>query len=127
MKTFTAEGMATSIERIEKTTAAYTEMPATNMWWRPHEEAEHGDRDARERDEAVAEDLLARERRDELADDPHRRQNHDVDGRVRVEPEEVLEQHGIAAQLRVEDADVEEALGGEQQHGDGDRPACRGS
>ena len=33
--------------------------------------------------------------------------DHDVDGRVRVEPEEVLEQHRIAAELRIEDADVE--------------------
>ena len=31
-KTFTAEEMATSMERTEKTAAAYTEMPATNMW-----------------------------------------------------------------------------------------------
>ena len=34
---------------------------------RPHDEAEHGDRQRRERHEAVAEDRLARERRDELA------------------------------------------------------------
>ena len=33
LKTFTAEGIATSMERTEKTAAAYTEMPATNMWW----------------------------------------------------------------------------------------------
>jgi len=34
-----------------------------------------------------------------------------VDGGVRIEPEEVLEEHGVAAVSRVEDADVEEALG----------------
>jgi len=32
--------------------------------------------------------------------------NHDIDGRMRVEPEKVLEQHGISAQVRIEDADV---------------------
>ncbi len=41
---------------------------------------------------------------------PMRRQDHDVDGRVRVEPEEVLEQDRVAAERRVEDADVEGAL-----------------
>ena len=64
----------------------------------PDQEAEHGDREARERDERVAEDLLAAERGDQLADHAHRRQDHDVDGRVRVEPEQVLEQHRIAAE-----------------------------
>ena len=38
----------------------------------------------------------------------HRRQDHDVDGRVRVEPEQVLEQHRVAAERRVEDAEVEQ-------------------
>ena len=46
----------------------------------------------------VAEDLLAAEGRDQLADDAHRRQDHDVDGRVRVEPEQVLEEHRVAAE-----------------------------
>ncbi len=36
----------------------------------------------------------------------HRRQDHDVDGRVGVEPEEVLEEHRVAAQRRIEDADA---------------------
>ena len=43
-------------------------------------------------------------------DDRHARQNHDVDGRMRVEPEEVLEQHRIAADARIEDADLEDAF-----------------
>src|SRR5437016_38136 len=35
LKTCTAEGMATRKLRIEKISAAYTDSPATNMWW-PH-------------------------------------------------------------------------------------------
>ena len=80
----------------------------------PHQEAEHGDRQAREGDERVAEDVLAREGRDQLADHAHRRQDHDVDGRVRVEPEQVLEQDRVAAVRRVEDPDVQRPL---QRHG----------
>ncbi len=33
LNTLTADGMATSMLRMEKIIAAYTEMPATNMWW----------------------------------------------------------------------------------------------
>ncbi len=65
----------------------------------------------REGDERVAEDVLARERLDDLADHAHRRQDHDVDRRVRVEPEQVLEEHRVAAERRIEDADVQHALG----------------
>ena len=57
---------------------------------------------------------------DELADHAHRRQDHDVDGRVRVEPEEVLEEHRIAALRRIEDAEVEDPLGRDQQQRDRD-------
>src|SRR3954470_11906679 len=35
LNTFTADGMATRKLRIEKIIAAYTDSPATNMWW-PH-------------------------------------------------------------------------------------------
>ena len=89
---------------------AYTDWPADEQVVAPDQEAEHRDGHAGEGDEAVAEDRLAREDGDDLADHAHARQNHDVDGRVRVEPEEVLEEHRIAAQRRVEDADVEDAL-----------------
>ena len=86
----------------------------------PHEESKNRDGEACERDERVAEDRLAAAGGDELADDAHRRQHHDVDRRVRVEPEQVLEQQRVAAQLRVEDADVEEPLGPQEQDGDRD-------
>ena len=48
----------------------------------------------------------------------HARQDHDVHGRVRVEPEEVLEEHRVAAERRIEDADVEHALHDQQQQRD---------
>ena len=63
----------------------------------PDQEAEHRDAEAGEGDERVAEDLLAAEGGDQLADHAHRRQDHDVDGRVRIEPEQVLEEHRVAA------------------------------
>jgi hypothetical protein len=56
--------------------------------------------------------------RDDLADDRHARQDHDVDGRVRVEPEEVLERAPGRRRARVEDADAERALDDEQQQRD---------
>ena len=86
----------------------------------PDEEAEDRDRQAREGDERIAEDLLARDRRDDLADDAHAGQDHDVDGRVRVEPEQVLEQDRVAAELRIENAQTERALGHDEHERDGD-------
>ena len=47
---------------------------------------------------------------DDLRDDAHRGQDHDVDGRVRIEPEEVLEQHRVSAHRRVEETDLEDAF-----------------
>src|SRR5579872_3127241 len=81
----------------------------------PDQEAENGDRDTGEGDEAVAEYPLAREAGNHLADHAERWQYHDIHGRVRVEPEQVLEQYRIAAVRRVEDADVPHALGEHQE------------
>jgi hypothetical protein len=89
------------------------------MWWPPHEEADHRDADAGEGDEAVAEHLLAREGRNQFGDDAHRRQDHDVDRRVRVEPEQVLEEHRVSADRRIEKAEAEDPLGGNQHDRDG--------
>ena len=54
-------------------------------------------------DEAVAENVLVAEDRNQLADDAHARQDHDVHGRMGIEPEKMLEQHRVAAQLGIED------------------------
>src|ERR1700747_409011 len=73
---------------------------------RPDEESEDGDRDRREGDEAVSEDALAREAGDDFSDYAHRGQDHDIDGGMRVKPEQVLEQKRITAKLRIEDAEM---------------------
>ena len=52
--------------------------------------------------------------------DAHRRQHHDVDRRVRVEPEHVLEQHRVAAPARVEEAEVPDLLDADQHDGEAD-------
>jgi hypothetical protein len=51
----------------------------------------------------IAEDRLCGEGRDDVADDAEGRQDHDVDFGVAEEPEQVLEQHRIAAAGRVEE------------------------
>ena len=67
----------------------------------------------------VAEYGLAGKRADDFADHTHGGQHHDVHGRVRVEPEEMLEEHRVAAAGGVEDAEMEHALHEEQHDGDG--------
>jgi hypothetical protein len=85
----------------------------------PDQEADHRDGHRGKGHEVIAEYLLAREAGDDFADHAHRGQDHDVHGRVAVEPEHVLEQHGVAADGRVEDADVENVLQHHQHQRDG--------
>ena len=118
LKTLIAVGIAIRKVIAQKIVPASTRLAAREHVVAPDQEAEDRDRDARERDELVAEDALAREHRDQLADHAEARHDHDVDGRVRVEPEEVLEQHRVAAERRVEDADAEDALDDQQQQRD---------
>ncbi len=86
---------------------------------RPDKEAEDRDRHRRERNRRIAEDALAAEGRNHFGDHAHAGQNHDVDGGMRVEPEQVLEQKRIAALGRIEDADADRALQNDQHEGDG--------
>src|SRR5438128_12245295 len=86
----------------------------------PHEESKNRDGEACEGDERVAEHRLAAAGGDELADDAHRRQHHDVDRRMRVEPEEMLEEHRIAADARIEEAEVKDSLGRDEEDRDCD-------
>src|ERR1700722_7264395 len=87
---------------------------------RPDQETEDRDCDRGERNETVAKDALAREAGEDLGDYTHRRQNHDVDGGVRVEPEQMLEEQRIAAEFRIEDAEMQGSLYRDQDDGDGD-------
>ena len=115
----TADGIATRNVRNEKIAAGQLDWPLTNMWWPQTRKPTSAMATRGERDGPVAEDrLAARTSAMSSRDDRHAGQNHDVHGRVRIEPEEVLEQHRIAAELRVEDADVERALHDQQQQRD---------
>src|SRR6266849_6391279 len=86
---------------------------------RPNEEADDGNSDARAGDEGITEYRLARKGRYDLADHAHGRQNHDVNGRMRIKPEEVLEENRIATQGGIEESEVEHALQAGEQQGDG--------
>ena len=81
----------------------------------PGEEADERDAERGVGDRLVAEDVLVAEGADDLGDHRHRRQHHDVDGGVRVEPEEVLEQHRVAAARRIEDPPAEGVLDEDEQ------------
>ena len=86
----------------------------------PDQKPEQRDCQTRDRHEFVAKDAVTGEAADDLADHTHRGQNHDVDRRMGVEPEQVLEQDRIAAQGWIEDSDVQAAFGRYQQNRDGD-------
>src|ERR1035437_3660066 len=85
----------------------------------PDEEAQDRDGHAGKGHNAIAEYGLTGKRADDFADHAHGGQHHDVHGRVRVEPEEVLEEHRVAAAGGVEDAEMQHALQEEQHDSDG--------
>ena len=103
----------------------------------PHDEAQPGDAGDRVDHRPVAEQRLPGERGEDVRHHAHRRQDHDVDGRVAVEPEEVLPEQGLAAAgagdpvvdhvaLGREEPGAEHAVGdlhkaGGRQHGQGER------
>src|SRR5438132_2620714 len=86
----------------------------------PDQKANKRDGQRRSGDEGIAEDVFTREAGDDFADHPHGRQNHDVDGRMGIKPEEMLEENRIAAEGGIEDPQVENAFGGDQRQDDGD-------
>src|SRR5262249_25759844 len=87
---------------------------------RPDEESEDGDGNRRQRDKAVSENSLAREASDDFGNNTHRRQNHDVDGWMRVEPKQMLEQERIAAEFGIENAKVQSTFCDHEHECDGD-------
>src|SRR4051812_17657703 len=86
----------------------------------PDEETEHGDSDRRKRDKLVTKDLFSREIRYELTDHTHPGQDHDVNRRVRIEPEHMLEQYRVTADGRIKNTDMSESLECQQQNSDRD-------
>ena len=84
----------------------------------PDKEAQQRDCDTGKRNERVTEDLLLAVDGNQFTDDSHRRQNHDVNGRMAVEPKEVLEQNRVTAVLRIENSDVHRFLRDQHQQRD---------
>ena len=91
-------------------TRSHDAMPLTNMWCAQTEKPSTTIAMQRERHQPVAEDRLPAEHGYDLADDPEAGQHHDVDGRVRVEPEDVLVPEHVAAVVRVEEVGVHHAV-----------------
>ena len=105
-----AEGTPTRYVRKLKIKRRIERHAGNEHVMRPYQEADDGDRDADDSATNLYPNMRLRENaRDDLADYTHRRQNHDVNRRVRIEPEQMLEQQRIAAELRIEDAEVKQA------------------
>ncbi len=89
----------------------------------PHAEADESGRDVGQHQRGVAERLPPAERRQDRRDEAHRREEDDVDLRVREEPEEVLPEERIAPLRLVEEvgADLGHPVGRQdrarQHHG----------
>ncbi len=84
----------------------------------PHHKPQQGDGKAGKGDEFVAEDAAAAEAGHYLADHPHAWQNHDVDRRMAVEPEEMLEEQGIASGIGIENGDAAQSFQRDQEQSD---------
>ena len=81
----------------------------------PDEESDAGDRDHRIDHEIVAEYPAPREAGNDFGHHPHRRQDHDVDGRMRIKPEQVLKENRVATIVGVEDRQSEPAFRDNEQ------------
>src|SRR4051812_13796904 len=77
------------------------------------------------RDKRVTENVLPRKVGDQFAYYAHAGQDHDVNRRVRIEPEEMLEQHRISSVGRVENSYVRQALKSQKQNGDRDNRSAQ--
>ena len=86
------------------------DLPGNEQMMPPDQKPHDRDRHAGKRDEAIAENGLARKARDHFADHAHAGKNHDVDGGMRVEPEQVLEKNRVAADVGIEDSGVQECV-----------------
>src|ERR1700730_779900 len=84
----------------------------------PDQEAQDGYGYAREADDLISENTLARKTGHDLADHAHGGENHDVHGGVGMEPKQVLEEQGIAAESGGEDAHLKHALEKQEKKGD---------
>ena len=85
----------------------------------PYQEAKNRDGHTGKCHKRISKNTLAREAGHDLADNSHARQDHDVDSRMGVEPEHVLEEHGIAAQFGIETTNMKAALQGQKNERNG--------
>ena len=84
----------------------------------PNEKSEERDSEAGKSDKGVPVNTLAGETGDDVADHTEAGHDHDVHRRVRVEPEHVLEQDGISAEVGIKNPNPEHVLQGHQQECD---------
>ncbi len=90
--------------RVHKRHAQIFFHPGREHVMRPHKETDHRNRERRKRDPFVTEQRLARKDWQQFADDAETGQNKNVHRRMRVEPEQMLEQNRVATFCRVEKA-----------------------
>ena len=119
LKIFTPVGTAMIIVEEHEEELARERHPDREHVVRPDDEGQERDARGRVHHRGVAEQRLARKRRNDLRDDAERRQDDDVDLGVAEEPEDVLEQHRVAAARRREKARAEEPI--REQHRDAAR------
>src|SRR5262249_28551868 len=91
-------------------------LSADKQMMSPDQKAINGNRNTRKSHERVTENLFPREGGNQFADDAHRRQNHNVDSRMRVEPEKMLEKNRVATQIRIEDANAKHSFQAKQNN-----------
>ena len=104
-------GTAMTIEASVKKARGAKPRPAVNMWCAHTAKPMTPIDDHRTRPCRDSRTPASGEGRDDLADHPKGRQDHDVDLGVPEEPEEVHEQHRIAAAGRIEEGRAEIAVG----------------
>src|SRR5437899_620365 len=84
----------------------------------PDDKTQDCNRHAGGSDPDVAKDLFARKTGDQFADHTHPRQYHNINRRVRIKPEEMLEKDWITTQLWIKNPDTPEALDRHQSQRD---------
>ena len=86
----------------------------------PHPPAHEADGDPGEHHHRIAEQRFSGKDRQHLGDDAHGREDEDVDLGVAEEPEQVLPQHRVTAQVGVEEVRAEVAVEVQLEQGHGD-------
>src|SRR5262245_11755757 len=86
----------------------------------PNQETKNSNGDTGECYKLVSENPFPRKAGNQFTDHAHTRQDHDVNGGMGIEPEEMLKEKRIPAQRRIKDADSKEPLNTDEQDRDRD-------